>query len=116
MKTITINLYEFNELSEKAQRPAMDKLMNINIDNDWWDFAYEDAKNVGCIIEGFDLGRGKSIELVIDDDHIEVAQKIVENWGETCDGYKESQQFIEDFKTVSEDDLDSLEQAYRKVL
>lgn len=116
MKTITINLYEFKELSEKAQRHALDKMWNINIEYDWWEFAYEDAKNVGCIIKGFDLGRGKSIDLVIDDEYIEVAQKIVENWGETCYGYKESQQFIEDFETVDEDILDNLKHKYKEVL
>jgi len=116
MKTITINLYEFNELSEKAQRHALNKMWDINIDYEWWDWTYEDALNVGCIIKGFDLGRGKSVNLVIDNEHIEVAQKIVENWGETCDGYKESKQFIEDFETVDEDILDNLKHKYKDVL
>jgi hypothetical protein len=42
MKTKTINLYEFDELSEQAQQKAIDSLSDLNTDYEWWDCTYED--------------------------------------------------------------------------
>ena len=47
MKTVTINLFNFNELNEKAKEKALNKLRDINLEDNWWQFTYEDAKNIG---------------------------------------------------------------------
>ena len=57
MKTHTINTYSFNELSEEAQQKAIENLSDINVNFDWWNFTYEDAKNIGLKITSFDLDR-----------------------------------------------------------
>jgi hypothetical protein len=44
MKKVTIKLYQFSELDEDAQKTALDKMRDINLDHRWWDFAYDDFK------------------------------------------------------------------------
>jgi len=44
MKTIEINLYQFNELSESAKQTAIEWYRSVNLDYDWWEFIYDDAK------------------------------------------------------------------------
>jgi hypothetical protein len=46
MKTRTINVYEFSELSDEAKEKAIEKLYDINVDYDWWDSNYEDFENL----------------------------------------------------------------------
>ena len=58
MKTIEIKLYQFNELSEKAQERALEDFRYINVDNDWWfDYIMEDVKELCLSIEEFDIYR-----------------------------------------------------------
>ena len=54
MKTIEIKLYTFSELSEDAKQKEIGSLYDINLDDDWWDNAYEDAKSIGVDIDSFD--------------------------------------------------------------
>jgi hypothetical protein len=42
MKTIQLNLYEFAELEEPAKEKAIEADRYINVDDQWWDFAYDD--------------------------------------------------------------------------
>jgi len=54
MRTIEKKVYSFNELSVSAQENALSNLYNINL-YEWWEFTYEDAKNVGLEIKEFDI-------------------------------------------------------------
>ena len=47
MKTKTINIYSFNELSEDAQQKAIDKYRNQEVD---YDFVVEDAQTIFTIL------------------------------------------------------------------
>lgn len=73
MKTKTINLYEFNELSPAAKQKAIEGLGDINVMDGWWDFVYEDANSIGLIIESFDI------------DHASCKGKLEYSLMETCD-------------------------------
>lgn len=48
--TKTIILYQFEELSEAAKEKARDWYRTGNLDYEWWDFVYEDAKNMGSLM------------------------------------------------------------------
>ncbi len=37
MKTKTINLYKFKELSPEAQQKAIYNLVDINVSHNWWE-------------------------------------------------------------------------------
>ena len=58
MRTIETKVYKFSELNETAQQAAIQKNCDINVDYNWWEFTYQDAKQVGIIISSFDIDRG----------------------------------------------------------
>ena len=41
MRTETIKLYKFEELSEKVQEKVIEKKYNINLHHEWWESVYE---------------------------------------------------------------------------
>ena len=43
----TTTLYRFEELTDAAQKLALQELWDINVDYEWWDFAVEDISNFG---------------------------------------------------------------------
>lgn len=114
MRTITKNIYSFNELSEDAKGKAVDKLFDINVDYNWWDFTYDDAKNIGLKITSFDIERyceGKFISGAY-----ESAQAIIKNHSETCQTYKTAKSFLSEYKDTQEDDIEELEDDFLKSL
>jgi hypothetical protein len=42
MRTISIDMFTFNELSDEAKQVAINNNREINVDYEWWDFTYED--------------------------------------------------------------------------
>lgn len=97
MKTKVINLYSFDELSEEAQQKAIENLYDINIDYDWWDFTYDDAKEIGLKIEGFDLDRYRHATGYFLEDANTTANLILENHGNMCETYKTAEGFLTDW-------------------
>lgn len=98
MRTIRIKLYKFNELSESAKQKAIENLSSINVDYEWWEGTYEDAKNSGIEITGFDMDRycnGFFIESAQD-----CANKIVAEHGAICETHKTATQFLKDWKEL----------------
>jgi hypothetical protein len=53
MKTINLNLYQFDELDASAQQKAVNQLQSTNVDYNWWDFIYDDAETIGLKIIEF---------------------------------------------------------------
>ena len=56
MKTITINLYEFAELSAEVKQKVLNNWDDTQ--GDWWDSVYADADQIGLKITSFDFDRG----------------------------------------------------------
>lgn len=97
MPTIkTITLYEFDELSEEAQNNALSKVYGINVDHDWWDDIYEDAKTIGLKIEEFHLEHkkitGRLTEYLLD-----CCRLIRHNHGKECDTFKTAKQYLQEY-------------------
>lgn len=133
MRTIETTVYKFAELSEQGKQKAIEGLMDINVDFDWWQFIYLDAKNVGIEIGGFDIDRGAYVQIEVYDP-LETANKILKDHGEMCETYSNAKQFIEErdalvSKYSNEGDkvpeeneydfdceLDELETEYKKTL
>lgn len=136
MRTIEKTVYNFNELSDEAKDKAVNNLCDINVDYDWYQFTYEDASQIGCKIDGFDLCRGNYCNLEFVDSPDEVARQILASHGENCETYKTAKQFLSDrdnlvsqysdginTNVVSEDnetdfdnELDELEADFKKSL
>jgi len=88
MKTIEIQLFKFNELSDKAKEKAIKENYNWNICFDWWDSIYEDAKNVGIKINSFELDRNRYAKGNFINDAIFCANKIKLEHGKDCETYR----------------------------
>lgn len=99
MKTVSINVYKFNELSEEAKQKALTELFDLNVDFEWWESAYEDAANIGIEITSSDIDR-KAIEGVFLLSACEVAANIFRDHGEECETYKDATNFMEDWQPV----------------
>ena len=101
MRTITTNLYTFDELSEEAKRKAIEKLYDINVDHDWWWCIYDDAEMIGCKISGFDLDR-RLIEFDNEKDVETVAQLVLKNHGIGADTNRLADTYLHDRKNLVE--------------
>jgi len=82
MRTVRTKLFQFNELSKEAQEKAISQLSDINVNYDWWDFTYNDAKEVGITLDGFDIDSNSIIIKIDDADY--TAHEIIKNHGEEC--------------------------------
>lgn len=100
MKTITVNLYSFNELSPESKQKALNKYYDINVDCDWFDGTYDDAANIGLKITGFDIDRGSYCNGQLTLTANEVAQNILNDHGDTCQTYKTATNFMSEWQPI----------------
>ena len=94
-------VYEFEELSEMAQRHAIEKYWDMNVDYDWWEFTYMDASDIGLEITGFNLRRGQECTGKLERTALDVANKILENHGPDSDTYKTATAYIQAYKDLA---------------
>ena len=99
MKTIQINLYSFNELTDKAKQKVIEKFADINTDYEWWDFTVEDAKEIGLNITSFELYH-KDINAKFINSALETSAKIIQEHGVDCATYKTALQFSTDYDSL----------------
>lgn len=101
MKIIEIKVYQIDELSDEAKQIAIEELANINVDYDWWNFTYEDAKNIGLKITEFDLERNRHCDGKFFDEPKDVAKKIIEQHGESCGTYKTATNYLAEISLIT---------------
>ncbi len=132
MRTIRTKVYLFNELDSIAQQKVIERMYDINVDYDWWQFIYEDANNIGLKITSFDLDRNRHAKGEFTISANEVAANIFKEHGEMCKTYKTATAFMKDWQPVfnnymdensedyesadSEDKLNDLEEEFLKSL
>lgn len=100
MKTLTVKLYQFSELSDKAKEKAISRLMDINTGSDWWNSSYEDAAQVNIKIKGFDIDRGSYVKAEFMQSAYDTANLIILNHGESCETYKTAKTFLQDWNNL----------------
>jgi hypothetical protein len=98
--TVTTTVYEFDELSDEAKAVALQELICINVEHEWWLNTYEDAENVGLKITSFDE---HNIEGYFVKDAESTAQLVLNNHGpadstepnqDACETYKDAWEFL----------------------
>jgi hypothetical protein len=122
MKTITLNVYKFSELSEEAKEKAINKLYDLNIDYEWWDSVYKDAEQVNLILTEFDIAsycKGNFKYSPTD-----TAELIAVGHGKDCETFKTAKQFLndlneltgkfEDIEDCPENDIENLEDDFKQ--
>ena len=96
-ETTTRTLYTFDELSETAKEKALEVYRDINLNHDWWDGTYQDAKNIGLEIDGFELDRHRGAEGSFIEDASHCASRIIAEHGKMCETYKTAKTFLSDW-------------------
>ena len=100
IETTTRNLYKFEELSQEDQQKAIEKLYDINVDREWWEFVYDDAERAGLKIHEFDLDRGAYAKLTFIDTAEETAHKIMRDHGPSCETYQTAFEYLSTRSTI----------------
>jgi hypothetical protein len=126
MKTKTINLYQFSELSESAKQKAIENLWDVNVSEDWWLQTYEDAEEIKLKIKEFDIDRASYVKAEFMISAPETAELIKIGHGKECETHKTSTTFLNalneltskhsDINDVSEEDIEELEDEFLKSL
>lgn len=120
-------IYKFDELSDRAKQHAFEKLWDINVEFNWWDWTYSDAEEIGLKITSFDLGRRRDIKGEItwygDED---VSKKILKNHGADCETSKIAKQYLGELLRIKmqwdeesveyEEELETLHDWFKKEL
>jgi hypothetical protein len=98
MRTKTINLYQYDELSEEAKEKALEKLADINIDYGWWRSTYEDAEIIGLKIIEFDIDRTSFCHGDFICTARDCADKLIKEHGKQCETYKTAKAYIAEYE------------------
>ena len=106
MKTIQINLYQFNELSDEAKVKALDYNRSFNVEDEWLNCTYDDMENIGSTIKSFNLER-KEIEIELNKPINEIINTILVEHGKDTDTYNVAKYFE---KQVNETHHEGLQQ------
>lgn len=108
MRTETVNIYKFSELSEEAKEQAINDLRDVNVNFEWWENVYEDANQVSIKITGFDIDRGNYCNGIFLENACAVANKIISAHGEVCETYRTAKQFISEWDALVEKHSDGI--------
>lgn len=103
MRTKTINLYKFDELSDEAKEKARDWFREGNDGENEWDYIREDAKEIGLEILSLDFNRPNKGRLLWD--ALEVAEEIIKNHGKDCETHKTALRYLEQLKKENDENL-----------
>lgn len=112
MKKVNLKVYQFDELPENIQEKVINKNREINVMEEWWEFTYEDGKEIGLKIKSFDIDRNRHATGNFLLAANEVAQNILNNHGEHCETYKTAKSFIEEWQPVFNDYMDENSENY----
>ena len=93
MKEITTKVYTYDELSDTSKDRAKNWYLEGAYDYNWYEFIYDEAKNLGFTIESFDLYR-RECEIKLHDTPENIARKIVAEHGAVCDTHKTAKAFL----------------------
>lgn len=100
MKTKTINLYSFSELSEDAKQKAIENLWDINVDFSDWDNTIEDAKEIGLTIKKLSDHNQNKGDFISNAENC--AKLILSSHGEHCNTYNSAKEFLDKYLPAKE--------------
>lgn len=96
MRTIEVQLFQFDELDDTAKERAREWYRNVSQHDEWWECVYDDAERIGLKITGFDVGRSQSIDYELTEGVNEVCRRIIDQHGKDCRTYATAMAWIAD--------------------
>jgi len=114
MRQKLINIYKFEELSDKVQQALIDEYRCAAVeDEDWWQYIADEIEGLGGKLIEFDTHRGTiKIDIAYP---IDFAEAIINHHGKDCDSYKLSKQYI-DGKLTGEEYVHEISEDYISML
>jgi hypothetical protein len=108
MRTITKNIYHFEELSDEAKGKASQWLIEGQDFSFEWDCLKDDAKNVNLKLNSWEYGRYCKGDFITS--ARECAEKVLIEHGPQCETYKTAKQFLSEYdKTEDEEVKENME-------
>jgi len=99
MRTETITIFKFSELSDEAKQKAISEHRETGICGDFcWDNIKEDAEQIGLKIFSLDNHRPNSGEFQQDGQYC--VKLIIENHGKDCETYKTAKKYLEQYEAI----------------
>lgn len=109
MKTKTIEVYEYSELSDEAKRVASSWWLESGIDQEFaWDSMKEDAENVGIKLTAWEYGRTCEGKLV--ESFSSVLGNILKDHGDMCETYKTAKEYKDKLDVLTDEQEDEREE------
>jgi hypothetical protein len=107
MRTLEITAYTFDELSYTAKEVAIFNNRDINTNDNWWEWTYQDAENFGIKITSFDVYY-MNITIKLTYDPLDVANNILNECGPTTDLYSFAEVYVSAYNKLDDtgDDTD----------
>lgn len=99
MREVTVKVYQYDELNEKAKEMALNWFSNVCAHDEFWDYIYEDAEHIGIKITAFDLYR-RTISGDIITSAPEVIEDILAEHGKDYETYKTAKRYEPTFKNL----------------
>ena len=111
MRTITTEVFTFEELSDESKEKARDWFQAGNDFDFEWDCIKEDAATIGLILSAWDYGRYAKGSFI--SEAKDTAEKIMKEHGQDCETFKTASDYLEEVKALedTEDNEDALESA-----
>lgn len=98
MRTIRTKIYKFEELTPEGQNKAIEQNSDINVDYNWWEGIYEDAKNIDLKITSFDLDQNKHTKGDFLMHAYSCAKKIIAEHGRNCETFQLAEMYLGFYK------------------
>ncbi len=108
-RTIRTKVFKFNELNEDAKQKAIESFYDINVNDEWWIYTYEDAENIGLKITSFDIDRGSYCKGEFLLPAFDVSCKIIQEHGVNCETHKTALKFGADWTELVKKYSDGIE-------
>lgn len=114
-RTIEQTVYTYQDLllNEDLKRKVLQKLWDINVDYEWWEFIFDDASNIGIKILEFDLDH-HYIKALAPEHTATIKQNVIKNHGKNTDTYKTVMKY--DLRKGEDEATDMVEELYKDYL
>ncbi len=87
-------------MPEDIQQKVLEIHAYINVEHDWWDHMYEDAKTVLLKIDGFDLDRNRHCTGNFIESANDTAILIFNEHGKDCETYKTAENYQSEISSL----------------
>lgn len=98
MKEITVKLFTYSELSDKAKERARDWYNDVNDFTFEWESLKEDANTIGLELKSWGYRRYLKAELNTTPE--DICKAIIANHGKTCATYATAVRFLAEFEKL----------------